>query len=187
VIYFTSDEHFGHANIISLCNRPFKDLDHMTDELIKRHNAKVDRRDKVYHLGDFSFKEQWNYSILPALNGRHFLVSGNHDKCHPCHKKAESARKRYLQYGFVEVWDETAMYVDGRYVILNHLPYAGTQADPRYSQFRPKDEGDWLLHGHVHNGWSSSGRMINVGVDVRDFAPISLDEVQVIMRTAEAM
>lgn len=52
--FFTSDTHFGHANIINLCNRPFKDVNHMNDMLVENWNSVVSDDDTVFHLGDFA-------------------------------------------------------------------------------------------------------------------------------------
>ena len=49
-LFFTSDHHFGHANIIKFCNRPFKDVQEMNETLIERWNKKVKPKDHVYHL-----------------------------------------------------------------------------------------------------------------------------------------
>ena len=54
-IWFTSDTHFDHKNIIKYCNRPFKDIDEMNAELERRWNAVVAPGDRVFHLGDFAF------------------------------------------------------------------------------------------------------------------------------------
>ena len=59
-------------------------------------------------------------------------------------------------------------------VLLCHFPYRGdSQEHDRFPDARPIDKGEWLLHGHVHDRWSQNGRMINVGVDANDFAPVS--------------
>lgn len=52
--FFTSDTHFGHANIINLCNRPFKDVNHMNNMLVENWNSVVSDDDTVFHLGDFA-------------------------------------------------------------------------------------------------------------------------------------
>lgn len=115
--------------------------------------------------------EEHRPKILPLLNGRHRLVVGNHDTCHPCHKKSEAAKRRYLAYGFVSV--QTVVHM-GPW-LLCHLPYAGSpEHKPRYPEWRPKDEGRWLLHGHLHEQWQIRGRMINVGVDKWDYAPVHM-------------
>ena len=52
-IFFTSDSHFGHENIIRFCKRPFNSVREMNEELIHRWNSKVRPNDIVFHLGDF--------------------------------------------------------------------------------------------------------------------------------------
>lgn len=80
-IFFTADHHFGHANIIRFTNRPFKDIDEMNEELIKRWNEKVGKEDFVYHLGDLSLgSPQKTKEILDELNGKIYLIKGNHEK-----------------------------------------------------------------------------------------------------------
>ena len=84
MIWFTSDTHFGHTNIIRHCGRPFKNHEEHDAELIKRWNDQVGERDTVWHLGDFgSFKrhEEWVIpDTLGQLNGRIKIIFGNHDK-----------------------------------------------------------------------------------------------------------
>src|SRR5882724_4671195 len=80
-IWFTSDQHFCHKNIIRLCNRPFADLDEMHRTLKEKWNAKVGPQDLVYVIGDFSFCQKTEaHKILQALNGKKILIQGNHDK-----------------------------------------------------------------------------------------------------------
>jgi calcineurin-like phosphoesterase family protein len=175
-VWFTADQHYGHKNIIEFCNRPFTDLHHMHKELTTRHNDLVKDDDVVWHLGDFAMDHRLVPTILSKLRGKHVLVAGNHDKCHPCHKRHQHFVQKYLQYGFATVWTNTVYREE---FILNHLPYAGDSAhEPRYPEWRPKDEGGWLLHGHVHELWKVKDRMINVGVDQWDYAPVSVKEVR---------
>ena len=65
-VFLTSDTHFGHSNVIKYCNRPFQDRDEMDKAIIKNWNETVTSEDKVFHLGDFSFrnKQETNYLIL---------------------------------------------------------------------------------------------------------------------------
>ena len=79
--FFTSDTHFGHANIIRLCNRPFKDVEEMNEKLVENWNRVVPEDGTVFHLGDFAFGGSglWN-SVIPRLNGQIYLIIGNHDR-----------------------------------------------------------------------------------------------------------
>lgn len=53
-IYFTSDLHLGHDNIIRFCNRPFSSVEEMNDRIIQNYNSIVHKNDLVYILGDFN-------------------------------------------------------------------------------------------------------------------------------------
>jgi calcineurin-like phosphoesterase family protein len=185
--WFTSDQHFGHRNIIEFSRRPFRDLEHMHGELVARHNAKVAPGDVVWHVGDFSLDDRFVRDFLPRLAGKHRLVAGNHDGCHPCHRRSEAAKRRYLMLGFEKV-AEQVRHPAG--FLLCHLPYMTSNAlenqhEARFPDFRPKDEGGWLVHGHVHESWQVKGRQLNVGVDVWDFAPVSLAMVSAIVSGGE--
>lgn len=175
--WFTSDQHFGHTNIIKYSGRPFADVDMMNNELIARFNAAVSPEDDVWHVGDFSLDEVLVKKFLPLLRGKHHLISGNHDRCHPTHRKSAAAMQRYLRYGFVDVRPEHRV---GQFRLC-HLPYEPTgPADERYADMRPKDKGVWLLCGHVHEAWKVRGRMINVGVDQWAYAPVKLETLEVL-------
>ena len=79
-IFFTSDTHFGHGNIINFCKRPYENVAKMDNALIENWNATVGLADDVYHLGDFCFNgiQRW-WELIGALNGRIHLILGNHD------------------------------------------------------------------------------------------------------------
>ena len=71
-IYFISDTHFNHANIIKYCNRPFKDVEEMDKTLIKNWNNIVRDKDIVYFLGDFVLsknKVERAKELMELLNG----------------------------------------------------------------------------------------------------------------------
>lgn len=170
-IWFTSDTHYGHHNIISYCGRPFQSSDEMNRDMVRRFNESVKPEDTTYHLGDFSLNEKMVPIILPILNGTHHLIAGNHDQCHPRRSKWQKATERYLGYGFKSVQIEASL---GDW-LLHHMPYTGDHTEKdRYSDYRPKNKGRWLLCGHVHEKWKQRDRMINVGVDVWDYAPVNI-------------
>ena len=79
-LFFTSDTHFGHENIITFCNRPFESIEEHDRVLIQNWNSVVTPDDTVFHLGDFCFGNGYKwYEILGQLNGHIYLIRGNHD------------------------------------------------------------------------------------------------------------
>lgn len=194
MIFFTSDEHYFHSNIIKpeYCNRPFANVEEMNAELIRRHNELVKPGDEVFHLGDFTFNKNRVKEILSQLNGKHHLIMGNHDACHPIHCKTREKKDRlqrfYFDAGFGIVTNYLQVHIlprpQGDNVDLYHLPFAGYEND-RYGNIRLEDKGQWLIHGHVHQHWKIKGKQINVGVDVWDFYPVPITELQKIMLTSD--
>lgn len=82
-IFFTSDEHYGHFNILKFTSRPFISLQDMKEKLINNHNSIVGKNDEVFHLGDMFWKScslRECLDIRYALNGKHYFVYGNHDE-----------------------------------------------------------------------------------------------------------
>lgn len=188
MIFFSSDHHFSHANIIKYDNRPFETINEMNEELVRRWNAVVSPDDEVIYLGDFSLSRDAVLKYLPRLNGIKHLISGNHDHCHPAHAKTQAKIERmtqwYQEQGFDTICLEDEIFIGLERVKLHHMPYSGdhTDAGERYVEFRPTDTGQWLLHGHVHGAWKQKGRMINVGVVHWGYAPVSLPEIKSLMK-----
>lgn len=178
MIHFTSDHHFGHARIIELANRPFDSVEEMNEAMIERWNSAVAFDDSVIHLGDIvmgTFVD--NVELLGRLNGQIYLVPGNHDRVSDnYHHRNEAARQRfhdmYLRHCVI-LPEEYAMIIAGQLVTLSHYPFS----DERYPDSCPMDIGQWLIHGHVHDEWQIQDRQINVGVDVWDFYPVSMDTI----------
>ena len=194
MIWYTSDQHYGHLNVIKYCSRPFATIGEMDEELIRRHNSVVKPEDVVCHLGDFSLNKRAPKEILPRLNGIHHLLAiGNHDWCHPVRHKntqnLEKHRRMYYDAGFKTLSLSNRTVIAEKLVEQSHFPYydPDPRFDQRYADFRPKDEGLVLLHGHVHQHWkvkrSANGSlMINVGVDVWNFYPVSHEQISVVIR-----
>lgn len=175
--WFTADLHLGHANIIDYCDRPFDDVDTMNCALIERWNEVVSPDDEVWILGDFALgRIADTLPLVAQLAGRKVLLTGNHDRCWPGHgRRAEGWEQRYLDAGFDEIaHGEVLIEVSGHQPLACHFPYRGDSHDhDRFVDSRPVDHGGWLLHGHVHERWLKRDRMINVGVDVWDYRPVS--------------
>lgn len=189
-IWFTSDHHFGHANIISFCDRPYDNVDHMNEMLIQNWNSLVKPNDLVYHQGDLCMgKIEKTLPLIKRLNGIIVLIPGNHDKCwHGGRAGHEIWEAKYKEMGIEKIVQtgaglpEPTLRIGGEECKLSHFPYTGDSHDKghtdRYNAWRPEDDGSWLIHGHIHNNESKSpktGHMINVSVDVWDFLPANID------------
>ena len=189
MIYFTSDNHFWHANVIKYCDRPFESVEIMNEMMIKNWNEVVKPEDTVYCLGDFSLSFRPIEAYSMRLNGAKYLVPGNHDFCHSYNKKSRNLEartnwiKKYKDWGWVVLPEQTTLDIPGVTVVnMCHHPYTLTgPGDDKYEKWRPKDDGRWLLCGHVHEKWKVVGTMINVGVDVNNFYPISIEEIKTII------
>ena len=116
MIFFTSDLHFGHKNVIKFCDRPFKDLNHMECAIIDNFNERVKPEDTIYFLGDIFFysNNEKISNVLSRMNGRKILIRGNHDKKGP---------NSLQTLGFDLVLEEVKIKLNGKRVILSHFPY----------------------------------------------------------------
>lgn len=168
--FFTADPHFWHQQVISYCQRPFASLDEMHDTLIYYSNSLVRPSDTLYIIGDVSFgSAKQTAAVLARMHGYKILVRGNHDTQH--------TDARWKQLGFGDVITNTCIHIGGTPVWLSHFPFAGQEHDPRTFKDQLPDDGSLLVHGHVHRSWTHRGRMLNVGVDVWDFSPVSEETV----------
>lgn len=181
-IFFTSDLHFGHKNIIKFCNRPWETTEEMDEALIANWNSVVGEKDIVFDLGDFAFATNGRWKdILQRLNGKHYLILGNHDVVRwPGDKTMQL---------FERVEQQMIIYIDNRCIYLNHYPYlcyGGSWKNPEHAV--------WQLYGHVHTCPNSSGaddeRMIykfpyqyDVGVDNNNYTPVSFKQVKDIINS----
>lgn len=162
-VFFTSDPHYGHKNIIDYCNRPFKHVDDMNDQLIANHNAVVTDADRVYMLGDIVFLSRGLiHSVLQRLNGQKYLIFGNHDK---------AIRKEEFRQYFAWTGDYKEIKVENQHIVLMH-----------YSMrtWNRQGKGSWQLYGHSHNTLPEDPNLLSmdVGVDAHDFRPVSFEQVR---------
>lgn len=191
MIYFTSDWHIGHKNIRRLADRPFATDDEMHKIIIANYQKHVTDNDIVYFLGDIC----WNYQTLPGvlqrLPGDKRLVAGNHDRVFKqvwkLNTNPKDYYKFYLDAGFTSIDTSLQLQVAGQTVNLNHFPYK-TETKPieyedRYWDMRPDNDGNWLIHGHIHNKGLIKDRMINVSVEMWDYKPVPIDAIINIMNS----
>lgn len=169
MIYYTADLHLGHANVIKHCNRPFPSADEMDAALIQNWNEKVHRDDTVYIVGDFLFRAKKPVEeYLNELKGIKHLLIGNHDKYW--------MKKVNLSKWFESVSPMLFIKDHGRNVTLCHYPmmtWPGVSKD------------GYMIYGHIHNNTNAdywplilaNSLMLNAGVDINGFAPVTLDEL----------
>ena len=193
MVFFTSDPHYYHINVIKYCSRPFDTVEEMNEMLVKYWNETVGPDDTVYCLGDFSMAFRPVEIFSPRLNGKKYLVPGNHDFCHSYHKRSRTKdgrdtwKQKYVDNGWIVLPEQTTLDIPGVATVnMCHHPYIVLDNHPdKYEKWRPKDDGRWLLCGHVHEKWRVVNKMINVGVDQWNFRPVSMDQIIKIINEAE--
>lgn len=189
MIWFTSDTHFSHKNIIKYCERPFDDTDHMDETIIENWNSVVAPEDMVYHLGDIALGPiDQSLAKVARLNGHKIAVLGNHDRPFMRAGKPDESKwfDRYAEV-FQDIihWRGTLIEIGSNLdtVKISHFPYEGdhTETD-RYQDVRPHDIGTPLIHGHTHSTdiltHSKRGTpMYHVGQDAHNYFPVPETEI----------
>jgi len=164
MIYFTSDLHLGHKNIIEYEDRPWDTVEEMTIGLIKNWNEVVKPNDEVYILGDFAFQNSYMTpflitDVLSRLNGKKHLIIGNHDTW----ISKQSFNPRY----FEEMVYYKELKINGQFIILSHYPI---------EDWNGKYYGSIHLHGHTHKPDSRPEiNRYSVGCMLYDYKPITLN------------
>lgn len=162
MIYLTSDTHFYHNNIIRYCNRPFTSVDEMNETIINNWNAKVNRSDTVYFLGDFAFNSRFDEvnNIFNKLNGCKIGIKGNHDH--------SDVRKKLAWNAFFDFYD--LKYKDMTFVLC-HFPFLF---------WNKSTHGSIHCHGHCHSKQTNREnkvRRFDVGQDAWNYSPVSIVEI----------
>lgn len=172
MIWFTSDTHFGHANVLGFTNRHEwwgDDVAAMNHALIANINAVVAPDDELYHLGDFSFKMTADdaAALRRQIRCRRIhLIPGNHDK---------DWTQPAVAGTFMVEPPIKVLKVGGRKLVLCHYPMVDWQSLGHDSIH---------LHGHIHapaeyNEWNRAERVLryDVGEDANGYMPVSLDQL----------
>ena len=162
-IYFTGDTHFQHRNILNLGNgRPFQTIEEHDAELIKRWNARVTPDDVVFHLGDFNYKSSNDADFfLKKLNGKKFLIIGNHDN-----------QDTITADGWEVVLPYQELELNNEKITLCHYPI---------EEWNGYFRNAWMLHGHVHGMTKTvpiRRNRVDVGVDNFNYAPATFEEIK---------
>lgn len=159
--YYIADSHFGHANIIRLCGRPFRDAEEMNNTMIENWNKVVGKDDDVYIGGDFAFRTEDPVRIANLLNGSKHLIKGNHDR--------KNLKNEKFRKCFVEIRDMLEVADEGTRIILCHYPL--TEWNGMY-------RGAWHFFGHIHNNENEAQkimrqipRAVNIGAELIDYTP----------------
>ena len=166
-IWFTSDFHFGHHNIIRYCNRPFANTQEMDAVITDRMNACAKPNDILYFLGDFCMgraEQVAEYRKRLECRTIHF-IEGNHDKV------ARIQQPLFASWGVL-----SEINVAKQRIVLCH---DAMRVWPRHAQ------GAWQLYGHSHGNLPDEplSLSMDVGIDSLDFRPWNFDEIQSVMKT----
>ncbi|MBS3079476.1 metallophosphoesterase [Candidatus Pacearchaeota archaeon] len=152
-VFFTADPHYGHKGILN--HRAFASVDEMNYTMTERHNSVVGRRDLVYIIGDFAWKNHAKFISL--LHGKKVLILGSHDKMN-----------QEILSQFTEVHRYMEISVEGQKIVLFHNPI-----DSWEGMYR----GVWHFYGHSHGRTVETMTKLrcDVGVDVWDYQPVSYE------------
>lgn len=187
-MWFTSDLHFFHKNVVEYCNRPTT-VEEMTEWLITTLNTYIGENDDVYHLGDFAFKDDYT-DVLSRLNGKWHFVKGNHDVEKKMLKAIDATGNKHVYLGSYH-----EMKYDGRKIVLCHYPF---------KTWNCSHYGSINIHGHQHGEglnrhfkykWMKkvavwlkldkrkpTPNQIDVGIDAIDgFKPIEINDLMALL------
>ena len=167
-VFLIGDCHFGHKNIIRYCNRPFKDIDDMTEKLIKLWNNVVGNNDIVYVVGDFALcGKNKIIEIGQRLNGRKRLIMGNHD---------QASIETYKQAGFEFVYNHPIVLEE--FFIVSHKPMVGFSLSTPFTN----------IFAHVHDNpayTDCSARSFCVSAERICYEPIDFETIKSMMTFEE--
>lgn len=167
-IYFSSDWHLDHANVIKYDSRPFQNVNEMNETLIRNYNSIVKPQDDFYFLGDFCFNPKHTDYFLSRLQGNLFFIRGNHDDT----RKTVPLYEKYGTY----LGEQNEIKIGDQKIVLNH--YARRV-------WNQSHRGAILLYGHSHGGLEQNpwGKSMDVCCTLNDYKPWSWEQIQDIMES----
>lgn len=188
MIFFSSDWHLWHKNIIRFDDRPYRDLEHMHESLVENYNVHVKDEDTCYFAGDMSFaKANRTLPIIGQLKGKKILILGNHD----------GSRDTMIRSGFDIVLNGVSLGIAGEIVTITHCPLRGVfredvshipsassgehwHGEQKLGRYSLPDFGQYHLHGHTHKPPEERivGRQMDIGVRANGYRPVPLSAVE---------
>lgn len=178
-IWFASDFHFCHANVIKYDNRPFDNEKEMNEAIIENWNSKVGEDDIVFYLGDLSFDRDGirTQAILKRLKGKIHFILGNHDDERVIRKFGRfETVSDYINLSVKDL-DNPKKRQD---IMMMH--YAILSWDKAH-------HGAWHLHGHSHQSLTKTNpeyynrKVLDMGCNGWNYGPVHYDEIKKIMST----
>lgn len=174
-LFFISDPHFHHTNVIEYCNRPWGDIKTHDEALVQNWNRVVPKDGEVICGGDFIWTGNidWIKSIVEKLNGKIHLILGNHDY-------QNKLDREIFKSIFASVSDMIYLQVKDEDTSSGHMNFIISHYPMMYWR-----RGYYHLHGHVHSGERSTASekvpfhpmRYDIGVDNNNYRPISYYEL----------
>lgn len=168
-VYFSSDLHLGHKNIIPIADRPFKNVEQMNDT-ITENMFNIPAGSHLYLLGDLAWNQQYLQTFLlqkPKGINIHWIL-GNHDK--RCNK--EGLRKYFETVSRLKV-----IKVNDIEITLCHYPMLVWH--------RSYTKESWQLFGHIHKNTIDvpvMGKTANMNCEFWDYKPVSFEQLEEYMK-----
>lgn len=165
--WFSSDLHFGHANIVKYEKSNYKDVYHRDQDIVKRWNELVSPKDYAFLLGDIGLHKDIAYvrSMVAQLNGHLHFIKGNH--CYRDH---------------IKMYEEFGVYM-GTLVNIAVMKQQISLCHFRMANWTNSHRGSWNLHGHQHCNFPDDKSMLqmDVGIQGNCFKPLNFCEIKTIM------
>lgn len=170
--YFASDYHWDHTNVLKYDERPFVTIEDHDKYIVECHNKIVRPTDHFWFIGDLSLGDLKEAELkLRDMNGIKHFIKGNHD-----HDETIDIYKRCgIYHG-----EQVTIVIDGQKIILNHC---------RMYVWPNSHHGSWNVHGHSHGTLNKIpwGKCIDVGINIRDYYPLSFPTIKFIMDSRDIL
>ncbi|MGO4706979.1 metallophosphoesterase family protein [Microvirga sp. 2MCAF38] len=163
-VFFTSDTHFGDPRVLTKDHRPFRTVAEHDEALIALWNEAVSDKDTIWHLGDFALHVTVEriVELLARLHGEKHLITGNNDGPDTVAAKGWKSVQAYAE-----------LHLEDKDLVLCHYAFRTWKNNAK----------GWIdLHGHSHGRLSHQTRQYDVGVDVWDYRPVTLETLRTTRR-----